>query len=61
MAESDYENNLIECDLYYGGSSAIIGHCEYGKHEKYALQIFNHQDMNLRRTVAISFKDNFTS
>ncbi|XP_022091652.1 lysyl oxidase homolog 4-like isoform X2 [Acanthaster planci] len=28
VAESDYENNLIECDLYYG-RTITIGHCEY--------------------------------
>ncbi|XP_038065185.1 lysyl oxidase homolog 2A-like isoform X2 [Patiria miniata] len=28
VAESDYDNNLIECDLYYG-RRITIGHCEY--------------------------------
>ena len=32
MAETDYENNLIECDLYYGGTSVVIGHCVFGKY-----------------------------
>ncbi|XP_071793437.1 lysyl oxidase homolog 2A-like isoform X2 [Asterias amurensis] len=29
VAETDYENNLIECDLYYGGTSVVIGHCVF--------------------------------